>query len=53
MVVTPLQRVQALEETIKHYKFIIPKAVAQTAEFVPSRIVTQHQKERAYERFLY
>lgn len=28
LIITPLQRVQMLEETIKQFKIIIPKAVA-------------------------
>ena len=38
---------------IKHYKFIIPKAVARTAEFVPTKVITKHEKEKAYERYAY
>jgi superfamily II DNA/RNA helicase len=52
-IVTPLQRVSHMEEEIRHYKFIIPKVVAKPVEFIPSQIVTKHEKEKAYERFAY
>jgi hypothetical protein len=52
-IVTPLQRVSILEETIKHYKFIIPKCVSKPVDFIPTKIVTKHEKEKAYERFAY
>jgi hypothetical protein len=52
-IVTPLQRVSLMEEEIRHYKFIIPKVVAKPVEFIPSQIVTKHEKEKAYERFAY
>jgi hypothetical protein len=42
-----------LEEQIKHFKFIIPKCVASTVEFIPSKTITQFEKDKAYERFLY
>jgi hypothetical protein len=42
-----------MEETIRHFKFIIPKAVAVTPEFIPTKIDTQHEKAKAYERFAY
>jgi len=42
-----------MDETIKNFKIIIPKAVASTIEIVPSRVVAEHQKNRAYERFAY
>jgi hypothetical protein len=53
MIITPLQRVSIMEETIRHFKFIIPKAVAVTPEFIPTKIDTQHEKAKAYERFAY
>lgn len=53
LIVTPLQRVAILEEEIRHYKFIIPKAVARPVDFTPSKIITKHEKEKAYERFAY
>lgn len=40
LIVTPLQRAQNLDETIRQFKFIIPKAVAEPVDFVPSQIVT-------------
>lgn len=52
-IVTPLQRVSHMEEEIRHFKFIIPKAVAKPVDFVPSKVVTKHEKEKAYERFAY
>jgi hypothetical protein len=51
--VTPLQRVAMLEEEIRHYKFIIPKVVARPVDFVPTEVITRHEKEKAYERFAY
>lgn len=42
-----------MDETIRQFKFIIPKAVAEPVNFVPTQIVTQIQKEKAYERFAY
>jgi hypothetical protein len=42
-----------MDETIRQFKIIIPKVVAQTVNFVPSKLVTQNQKEKAYERFAY
>ncbi len=42
-----------MEETIKQFKFIIPKVVACTPEFIPSKLVTENQKQVAYERFAY
>jgi hypothetical protein len=42
-----------MEEEIRHFKFIIPKAVAKPVDFIPSTIVTKHEKEKAYERFAY
>jgi hypothetical protein len=53
LIVTPLQRVANLEEQIRHFKFIIPKAVARPVDLTPSKIVTKHEKEKAYERFAY
>ena len=53
LIVTPLQRVSLLEEEIRHFKFIIPKVVSRPIDFTPSKIVTKHEKERAYERFAY
>ena len=53
LVVTPLQRISQLEETIKHFKCIIPKVVAKPAHFTPSKINTSFEKEKAYERFAY
>ena len=53
MIMTPLQRVSVLEEEIRHFKFIIPKVVARPVDFTPSKIVTKHEKEKAYERFAY
>ena len=50
---TPLQRVSVLEEEIRHFKFMIPKVVARPVDFTPSKIVTKHEKEKAYERFAY
>ena len=42
-----------MEETVKNFKIIIPKVVAMTPEFVPSKVYVRHQKETAYERFLH
>ena len=53
LIITPLQRVAILEDQIRHFKFLIPKAVAKPPEFTPSKIVTQNEKEKAYERFAY
>lgn len=50
---TPLQRVANLEEEIRHFKFIIPKVVARPVDFTPSKLITKHEKEKAYERFAY
>jgi len=52
-VTTPIQRNYNMEEVIKHFKFIIPKAIAKTVDFRPSKMNTQHLKEKAYERFAY
>jgi hypothetical protein len=38
---------------VKNFKVIVPKCVAKPIEFIPSKIYTKHQKERAYERFLH
>ena len=53
MVTTPLQRGAILDDLIKHYKCIIPKAVARPPQFVPSQIDTRHEKNKAYKRFAY
>ena len=53
LVTTPLQRVSLLEESIKHFKCIIPKAVAKPPAFGPSQIDTKFEKDKAYERFGY
>ena len=48
-----MQRANQLEEIVKNFKVIVPKVVAKPVEFVPSKVYTKHQKERAYERFLH
>ena len=48
-----MQRASQMEEIVKNFKVIVPKVVAKTVEFVPSKVYTKHQKERAYERFLH
>jgi superfamily II DNA/RNA helicase len=42
-----------LEEVVKNFKIIIPKVVAKSAKFVPSRVYTKNQKEVAYEKFVH
>jgi helicase SWR1 len=42
-----------MEETIKYYKCIIPKAVAKPVIYVPSTISCHSQKQNAYSRFAY
>jgi len=53
MVITPLQRAAAIDDLVKHYKCIIPKAVAKPVSFHPTKIDTKFQKDKAYERFAY
>jgi len=52
-IISPMQRASQMEEIVKNFKVIVPKVVAKPVEFVPSRVYTKHQKERAYERFLH
>jgi hypothetical protein len=53
LIKTPLQRQNDLEEVIKHFKCIIPKAVAQTPQFIPTAVDTRFTKDEAYKRFAY
>jgi hypothetical protein len=53
LVVTPLQRGSNLDDLVKHFKFIIPKAVAKPVRFMPTKIDTRFEKDKAYERFAY
>lgn len=53
MVTSTQTRISNLEDTIKYFKFIIPKVVSRGPKFVPSRVDTQHSKTVAYERFAY
>jgi len=53
MLITPLQRVTMMDDTLKQFKIIIPKVLSSPVELVPSKLVTEHQKNKAYERFAY
>lgn len=53
MVTTPLQRGAYLDDLIKHFKCIIPKAVSKPPEFSSTKIDTRQEKNKAYERFAY
>jgi hypothetical protein len=53
LVTTPLQRGAILDDLIKHFKCIIPKAVAKPPQFAVSKIDTRFEKNKAYLRFAY
>ena len=53
LVITPLQRAAEVDDLVKHYKCIIPKAVAKPIKCQPSKIDTKWEKDKAYERLTY
>lgn len=42
-----------MEDVVKNFKVIVPKCVAKSIEFIPSKVLTPHQKDTAYERYLH
>ena len=52
-IITPLQRIHSLEDTLTRFKIIIPKVLARPVQPMPSQLITAHQKSLAYERFAY
>ena len=42
-----------MDEIIKNFKVIVPKCVAKSVQFIPSKVYTKQQKSRALETFMH
>lgn len=53
LVIPPIQRAAMMEETIKTFKVIVPKAVAKPVKLVPTKLYSKQQRDEARENFLH